>query len=176
MNFTPQQISGGSKYSYKTKIGNWYEDMESREERMKRYIKDKEENKLAVNLTQQKYAKSFKKVPHTYSEDGKLRFGDKIMILNKKTQGFLVYDMGDKIITHDEAYATTTSKKAKAPSARNIFVLSKAEDDEYDDDIIRYGQQIRIQANKFMTGKNLYLHSTQITPLCYARFSRNQEV
>ena len=88
------------------------------------------------------------------------------MVLNKKTEGFLVFDMGDKITTHDEAYASTTSKKAKTPSARNIFVLTKGEDDdEYDDDVIHYGQKIRIQANKFMTGKNFYLHSCQISPL-----------
>mmetsp|Transcript_8686 Transcript_8686/g.9871 ORF Transcript_8686/g.9871 Transcript_8686/m.9871 type:complete len:88 (+) Transcript_8686:150-413(+) len=87
------------------------------------------------------------------------------MLLNKQTAGYLVFDMGDKIITHDEAYATTTSKKAKAPSARNIFVLAKAEEDEFDDNIIHYGQKIRIQSNKFSTGKNLYLHSCQISPL-----------
>ena len=114
---------------------------------MKKYIKDKEENKLAVNLTQQKYAKSFKKVPHTYSEDGQLRFGDKVMLVNKKTAGFLVIDMGDKIITHDEAYAVTTSKKAKVPSARNIFVIERGEkDDDYDDNIVHYGQKIKIKA------------------------------
>ena len=33
MNFTPQQLSGGSKYSHKTRIGNWYEDLEEKEER-----------------------------------------------------------------------------------------------------------------------------------------------
>lgn len=33
MNFTPQQLSGGGKYSHKTKIGNWYEDFEAKEER-----------------------------------------------------------------------------------------------------------------------------------------------
>lgn len=134
---------------------------------MKKYTQNKEENKLAVTQTQQKFSSSLKKVPHTYSEDSLLRYGDKIMILNKKTEGYLVFDMGDKIITHDEAYANTTSKQASAPSARNIFVLNKAEDDpdEYSDEIIRYGQKIRIQANKFMTGKNLYLHSCQISPL-----------
>lgn len=33
MNFTPQQLSGGGKYSHKTRVGNWYEDFEEREER-----------------------------------------------------------------------------------------------------------------------------------------------
>lgn len=89
------------------------------------------------------------------------------MMLNKKTEGYLVFDMGDKIITHDEAYANTTSKKANTACARNIFVLAKAEDTEedYEDEIIRYGQKIRIMANKYITGKNLYLHSCQISPL-----------
>ena len=133
---------------------------------MKQYIQDKEENKLAVNKTQQKLAKSLKKVPHSYSDDGMLRFGDKVMCLNKKTEGYLVFDMGDKIVTHDEAYANTSSKKANTASARNIFVLTKAEDDDdYEDDIIRFGSKIRIQANRFMTGKNLFLHSCQISPL-----------
>jgi predicted solute-binding protein len=133
---------------------------------MKKYIKSKEENKLAVNLTQQKYAKSFKKVPHSYSEDGQLRFGDKVMLANKKTAGFLVIDMGDKIITHDEAYAVTTSKKAKVPSARNIFVIERAEkDDEFDDNVVHYGQKIQIKTNKHISGKNLHLHSCQISPL-----------
>lgn len=88
---------------------------------MKKYIKEKEESKLAVTKTQQKFAGSFKKVPHSYSADGYLRYGDKVMLLNKKTEGYLVFDMGDKIVTHDEAYANTTSKKATEASARNIF-------------------------------------------------------
>jgi len=28
LHFTTQQLQGGGKYSVKTKIGNWYEDME----------------------------------------------------------------------------------------------------------------------------------------------------
>jgi len=31
MLFTPQQASGGQKFSHKTKIGNWLEDLELEE-------------------------------------------------------------------------------------------------------------------------------------------------
>jgi len=31
MQFTPQQSAGGGKYHYKTKIGNWLEDLEIEE-------------------------------------------------------------------------------------------------------------------------------------------------
>jgi len=154
MDFTPQQLSGGSKYSHNTKIGNWYEDLEHKEEKKKLF----EPNTL-------KYDAKVKRVKHTYSDDGNLRFGDKVMILNKETEGYLVFDMGDKIVTHDEAYANTTSKKAKTASSRNIFVLTRAEEDEFEDDVIHYGQKVRIQANKYITGKNLFLHSCQISPL-----------
>ena len=42
--------------------------------------------------------------------------------------------------------------------------------------MLRYGSKIRFVGNKYLIGKNLYLHSTQISPLAFARFSRNQEV
>ena len=31
MYFTPQQLSGGPKFSYKTRVGNWVEDWEAHE-------------------------------------------------------------------------------------------------------------------------------------------------
>lgn len=44
------------------------------------------------------------------------------------------------------------------------------------DDTVRYGQEIRLAANPHIHNKPLYLNSTQISPLAFARFSRNQEV
>jgi hypothetical protein len=41
---------------------------------------------------------------------------------------------------------------------------------------VRYGQKVRLDGNPYLLGKKLYLHSTQISPLALARFSRNQEV
>jgi hypothetical protein len=43
--------------------------------------------------------------------------------MNKKTNGFLVFDMGDKIISSDEAYACTTTIKNIGPCARSILIL-----------------------------------------------------
>ena len=50
-------------------------------------------------------------MPHTFSKDGLLRFHDHVLLMNKKTNGILVFDTGDKIISSDEAYACTTSIK-----------------------------------------------------------------
>ena len=145
--------------------------------RLKDYLQKKDTNHLAVNKTQQKFAKSFKRVPQTYSEDNLLRFGDKVMMLNKKTNGFLVLDMGDRITSYDEAYGVTTTNNNIAPCARSIFVLSRAEEgDGFSDETLHYGQKVRLLANPWIHHKKLYLHSCPISPQAYARFSRHQEV
>lgn len=98
------------------------------------------------------------------------------MLWNKQTNGFLVFDMSDKITSHDEAYACTTTDKDVGPCARSVLVITKSEDDGIRDNVVRFGQKIQFQANPYILGKPLYLHSTQISPQFFARFSRNQEV
>ena len=104
-----------------------------------------------------------------------MRFGDSVMLKNQQTNGVLVFDSGDKITSHDEAYGCTTTDKQVGPCARSIVNIARAENDG-SDNIVRYGQKIRFEGNPFLIGKKLYLHSTQISPLAFARFSRNQEV
>ena len=43
------------------------------------------------------------------------------MLLCKQTNGFLVFDMGDRITSHDEAYACTTTDKDVGPCARSVI-------------------------------------------------------
>ena len=49
----------------------------------KEYLDKKDKGKLLINLTQQRYAKAFQRVPHTYSEDGLLRFKDNVLLMCK---------------------------------------------------------------------------------------------
>lgn len=62
MYFTPQQLSGGPRYNYKTRVGNWVEDWEAHETKIKSYMSRKEGDHLVVNKTQQKFAKSHQRV------------------------------------------------------------------------------------------------------------------
>jgi len=94
---------------------------------MKEYLKRKETDMLATNTTQKKYGRSFKKVPQSYSEDGLVRFGYKIMLLNKRTKAYLSFDLGDKITTHEEAYACTSNPKLESPVARSMFIITRAD-------------------------------------------------
>lgn len=92
------------------------------------------------------------------------------------TNGTLVFDSGDRITSNDEAYGCTTTDKQVGPCARSIVHIAKAESDGAPDNILRFGQKVRFEGNKYLIGKKLYLHSTPISPLAFARFSRNQEV
>ena len=59
MYFTPQQLSGGPKYSQKTRVGNWNEDVDMDIHGMRQYYDKRDKNKLIVNTTQQRFAKAF---------------------------------------------------------------------------------------------------------------------
>ena len=106
-----------------------------------------------------------------YREDGTIRFGDLIMLRNHVTGGNLVCDMSDRITTHDEAYAVTSSEKV-GPCARSVFKI-ELNGKQGQDDIVRYGQEVRILANPYILNKPLYLNSCPISPMAFARFSRN---
>ena len=78
-------------------------------------------------------------MPHTFSGDGKLRFGDSVMMMNKRTNGFMVCDMGDKMVSSDEQYACTTTKKETGPCGRSVMNIEKVNNDE-GDDVVHYGE------------------------------------
>ena len=88
--------------------------------------------------------------------------------------------MSDRVTSNDEAYAVTTREDAGA-CARSIVHLMKgsaqpAMGAPANDDMIRYGCEVRIQSNELICNKPLFLSSQPISPLAFARFSRNQEV
>lgn len=82
------------------------------------------------------------------------------MLFNKATNGFLVFDMSDRITSNDEAYACTTSDKDQGPIARSVLVIRKSEQQKGMDDIIRYGEKVVFESNPYISNKTIYLHST----------------
>ena len=101
------------------------------------------------------------------------------MMKNCLTNGWLVCDMSDRITSHDEAYAVTTTEKAVGACARSILHIVRSGNNQggpASDDMVRYGQEVRLQSNEFICNKPLFLSSQPVSPLAFARFSRNQEV
>lgn len=99
------------------------------------------------------------------------------MLKSLQVEGWMVCDLSDKVTSCDEAYGVTTTPKKVGPVARSIFVVERGDaKDGAPDNCVHYGQKVRITTNAQIMHKPLYLHSVPITPLAYARFSRNQEV
>jgi hypothetical protein len=177
MLYTTQQLVGGPRYSHKTKIGNWQEDMELEEIKTTDYDVKKTNQQLATTMNEKSFKKTKKRVPQTFSEDGLLRFGDHIMLSNKKTTGVLVMNIMDKSKGYDEAYGVTTTTRVTGPNARNILVLERYEErDGFEGNEIHYGQKIKLVCNAQFHNRKLHLHSTHSSPSHHAPVSRNQEV
>lgn len=176
MYFTPQQLSGGPKYTHKTRMGNWNEDWTAHDYQVKEYMAKKDKDALAITRTERKYAKSGNVVPHTYREDGTLEYDDYVLLKSCQTDGTLVCNMADRVGSVDEAYMVNTRVGTVGPIARSVYIIQRAKGNNLDDKKVRYGDEVRIKSNPFIADKDLFLHSCPISPLAYARFSRNQEV
>jgi hypothetical protein len=64
--------STGSRYAHKRRIGNWSEDWEGSDTKLKEYMSKKDYGALSISHTQQKFAKSHQRVTQTFSKDGLL--------------------------------------------------------------------------------------------------------
>ena len=144
-------------------VGNWSEDYDMAGHNQKEYLDKKAKGKLLINLTQQKFAKAFQRVPHTYNEDGLLRYKDNVMLMNKQTNGFLVFDMDDKVVSVDEAYACTATKSQVGPCGRSILYV-QCVDNANSEEKVCYGDQVRFVTNPYIFHKPLYLSSSLLTP------------
>ena len=112
---------------------------------------------------------SYQKVPWSYSQDGKIRSGDSVMITNGYTKGFLCIDIGDRVKGVDEKYMATTTRFEVGPMKRSVLVLRK-----YDraNPVICYGDKINIEINPHIFKKPLFLSSQPYSLNVYSTVSR----
>jgi hypothetical protein len=97
------------------------------------------------------------------------------MMMNKQTNGFLAFDMDDKITSVDEAYTCTTTTNNLGPCGRSVLFVQNVNNPNSEGKVL-YGDQVRFVTNPYIFHKPLYLHSCPLTPQIFARFSRNGEV
>jgi hypothetical protein len=132
---------------------------------------------LPFNNTLGKVQHSYKVVPWTYSADGVLRSGDSILLRNKKTNGHLAADLGVRQANIDESYRLNTSKANEGPVTRNVFTVERYEQADIfgTDNVIRFGQKVKIQANRYLYKKKLAVGSTPKSINVESSTSRLQE-
>lgn len=177
MQFTPQQLTGGPRFNHRTKIGNWSEDLELEEIRLKDFLKKKENGSLMVTAKQRQLESSLLPVEVSGSPDGLLRFGQRVMLVNHQSKGVLSVNPYDMVPKAHEAWAMTTSR-AGSPCVRNVFEIERADPhDGFADDLVHYGQAMRVKVVPFSKiDRPAYMQSEMVTALAAAKFSRHQEV
>ena len=101
-----------------------------------------------------------------------------MMLRCKKTNGFLALNTNDKCPGPEERYMCTTSTaEGLGPVNRAVFSIVRVEDMDIfgSDNIVRYGQKIRIESNPYAFRKPLVLSSTPKDQNIYSPVSRLNE-
>jgi hypothetical protein len=185
MQFTPQQLAGAGRFTAHTRIGNWLEDVQLEETKYMDYASRKEQGKLASNFRQQKLVITGQRVPHSFSADGWLRFGDTITIAHMATGGSLACDLWEETSLASGEHLVTVSKtSADEPTARNTFTITRSPDDDDDDPVLVHGQAFRLRCNSSLlidaqTGllnAPSFLSSRLKNDRCSSKLSNNQQV
>ena len=87
-----------------------------------------------------------------------------------------VTDIFELLTNTEESYNISAVKKIH-PCARSVFVLDRADlNDGYKDNIIHYGQKLRIKINPLLLDKPIHLYSEPSSINRYSKVSRLQEV
>lgn len=156
MQFTPQQLSGGPKFASSVKIGNWAEDRARAELEAKDYELRRAMGKLATASAGEMRATCLQAVPHSYSADGKLRYGDTVMLRVTEEDpkcimrdNYLSNNIFDKVDAAKHTVAVSAQPSGK-PTARSTFVITRASSTEAkagDDDVLNYGDAFQLASN-----------------------------
>jgi hypothetical protein len=85
--------------------------------------------------------------------------------------------LSTKALGVDEAFIPTVTSTHPGPVSRSIFVIKKVEKSDIfgSDEIIRYGQKVRIEVNPHLHRKTLYLSSQPLSPTVYSPVTHKQE-
>lgn len=182
MMFTPQQLTGGPRYGESTRIGNWSEDIELDEIKLKDFLKKKEHGALIVNTKQFKLEMALFKSQISQSSDGLLRFGQQVMLRNEQVGYYLAVNPFEHPVGEREATAiTVTTANMATPVARNVFTIERVDpNDGFGGDVLHYGQSFRLSLNApTESGDSSYacwLWSELMGQSSASKISRNQEV
>ena len=190
MEATPQQVSAGSLYSYKTRLGNWQEEIAIGEAKLSSFRQRSETGNLSLRKQEVKLERCNEIVPLSYSSDGTIRFGDNIILQQDATGALLACDPFETIIQNSEQYLVTGSEQSIASRARQVFTVlpppSNLQDPMYDysDPVLKFGQSFCLGCNESMLvntnadvlNSQLYLCSTKKTERMCTKTTNRQLV
>lgn len=175
MQFTPQQLAGGPRFSSVTRIGNWQEEIALEESKVDNFRKRSATGNLSLRRLESKIASCNEIVPHTYSPDGLIRFGDNVILQHDNSGSVLACDPFEQVQISNETFLVTTIVENPHPKARNTFKIVRPPrhlqdiTDREDDPVLRVGQpfvlacneSLLVQQSSPILAPTLYLCSTK---------------
>lgn len=190
MQFTPQQIQGGIKFTSSTKIGNWFEDIALENAKKNIFIENAAIGGLTLRKQEIKIAKLNELVETRNSGDGMIRFGDTIIlqhVSNNDKTAVLACDPYQKVMQSLDYFTVSGAlTDSIAPKARNTFRIIRAPQDnseDSEDDIVKFGQPFCIACheslcidNENLSGNLLYLSSIRKNERIATKSSNRQLV
>eukprot|EP00199_Chlamydomonas_sp_CCMP681_P002151 CAMPEP_0119111138 /NCGR_PEP_ID=MMETSP1180-20130426/34119_1 /TAXON_ID=3052 ORGANISM="Chlamydomonas cf sp, Strain CCMP681" /NCGR_SAMPLE_ID=MMETSP1180 /ASSEMBLY_ACC=CAM_ASM_000741 /LENGTH=424 /DNA_ID=CAMNT_0007097937 /DNA_START=15 /DNA_END=1289 /DNA_ORIENTATION=+ len=186
-------LHDSAKYQAGTLVSNWMEERELRRTQLKQLLHNKMGGTLRLDSFNSQMSKALQEVELTkVMDDDYVHFGDVIQLVQLETSAVLAVDTSDEDIRPGELNcAATAAPQITSPCARNSFVIlryaspSDPQDAGTGDDIIHYGQKLRLAVHPAALGgaadaqggpRPLCLFSKPVTTTHCAKYTRNQLV
>lgn len=193
MQATPQSIGGGSKYSASTRVGNWQEELALDEAKKNNFLQKSASGNLFLRKQEAKIGICSEVVPHSFSEDGLIRFGDSIILQHDLTSTILAVDTFDEILQGSQKYRVSNLniKGNRIARARNTFKIVRPPqnlgnyEDDITDPVLKIGQPFCLACNESLLfsgasskvlSPSLYLCSTKRNERNATKISNRQLV
>jgi hypothetical protein len=145
MNFTPQQLSGGIRFSSITKLGNWEEERIIEEQKAREVMVIAENARRSMNSKTSKLEQFMEPTPLSVSTDGKLRYGDVISLHHPLTNRYLSSDITNPVYSGFEKFLVSGALVDKedydsgAMPSRSCFVVTPPPSSPFQKgDIVRF--------------------------------------
>lgn len=141
------------KYSYKTRIGNWSEEWELDETKLKDFKYSQEGGNIMELDSEKKKALTTRRAAMSYLPGGEMLDGAKVMLQNTLVGGVLACNVWDRVSNVQDSYGVTCSLN-QSSLTRTVFKIKKTSDSRRgaSDKTIRYGDRIQIMANDRIFG------------------------
>jgi hypothetical protein len=153
MQFTPQQLAGGSSYMCKTKVGNWLEDQCLQEEKLSEFARNRDQGSSLMYNVMGKRNLYATRVPLAPRAGGTIRYGDVIMLGHPSTGGVLGVDLTEACLdANRNQKLVSCAMPGGEPDhcARYSFMLEPTTDDTQEGDDVHFGESVLLRCHDLL--------------------------
>jgi hypothetical protein len=168
----------GIKYSSKTLIGNWKEEVALEEAKATSFSQRTINGSGNWKVLQLKMSTCNQVVPLSFSEDGYVKFGDTIILQHDSSGNILGCDPFEEVLIGQKKYSVSGVSSGSSPTARSTFTIIRPPERlcNYSDDpsepILHVGQPFMLRCSESL----LYTpESTILSPALYLSSTKKNE-